>query len=425
MSLKAKLEAVIYAAEEPVTLAQLTALFADEAFAWREEKAAAASDESRQRAEDSADFVRELMADAPAAVELVDSARYAGGERGEELMGHLLVPDAVSEAGCEAVAASATAVGNERGQATAVDKEGPGNELPAKELTAEEAALEARRVERRREREAREILRGVLEELVQDYAASGRGIEIREIAGGYRMATKPELHDTVRAFIKGQKPPLKLSMPALETLAVIAYKQPVTAPEVGEIRGVDSAGVLGSLMSRKLIATAGRKQVIGRPMLYKTTKEFLLQFGLRDLHELPSMEEFEKLAALALSEEPIEVAADAAAGAANLEARELGDESGPVAQSGDLFEADSGDGEPGAGEDLIASAQVGSAEGVVAGGTADGEQLHSDQDFSESDSEPREDVREHEDVPTSFARPPAEAQAPVERQDAEEVEAKR
>jgi segregation and condensation protein B len=110
------------------------------------------------------------------------------------------------------------------------------------------------------------------------------------------VATKPEYHDAVRAFVKSLKPPMKLSLQALETLAVIAYKQPVTAPEVSEIRGVDSGGVLGSLVSRKLITTAGRKQVIGRPILYKTTKEFLLRFGLKDLSELPSMEEFEKMA---------------------------------------------------------------------------------------------------------------------------------
>jgi segregation and condensation protein B len=155
----------------------------------------------------------------------------------------------------------------------------------------------------------------VLDELVAEYADGERGIEIREIAGGYRMATKPEYHDAVRQFVRSLKPPMKLSMPALETLAVIAYKQPVTAPEVGEIRGVDSAGVLGSLISRKLITTAGRKPVVGRPILYKTTKEFLLRFGLKDVSELPSMEEFEKMAAIELSD--AEEAADEAAGAEN------------------------------------------------------------------------------------------------------------
>src|SRR6201992_490550 len=117
------------------------------------------------------------------------------------------------------------------------------------------------------------------------------------------MANKTGYHDAVRGFVKSLKPPMKLSLQALETLAVIAYKQPVTAPEVSEIRGVDSGGVLGSLVSRKLITTAGRKQVIGRPILYKTTKEFLLRFGLKDVNDLPSMEEFEKMAALELSED--------------------------------------------------------------------------------------------------------------------------
>jgi segregation and condensation protein B len=139
-------------------------------------------------------------------------------------------------------------------------------------------------------------LQPVLDELIADYINSERGMEIREIAGGYRMATKPEYHDAVRGFVKSLKPPMKLSLQALETLAVIAYKQPVTAPEVSEIRGVDSGGVLGGLISRKLITTAGRKPVIGRPILYKTTKEFLLRFGLKDVNDLPSMEEFEKMA---------------------------------------------------------------------------------------------------------------------------------
>ncbi len=147
-----------------------------------------------------------------------------------------------------------------------------------------------------KERRLREYFRRILDELVADYATSERGLEIREVAGGYRLATKPEYHDAVRGFVKSLKPPLKLSLQALETLAVVAYKQPVTAPEISEIRGVDSGGVLGSLMARKLITTAGRKQVIGRPILYKTTKDFLLRFGLKDIGELPSIEEFEKMA---------------------------------------------------------------------------------------------------------------------------------
>jgi len=145
--------------------------------------------------------------------------------------------------------------------------------------------------------EVKSRVRLALEELVVDYYAPDHGIEIRQVAGGYRMSTKPEHHDIVRAFAKSLKPPIRLSLPALETLAVIAYKQPVTVPEISEIRGVDSSGVIATLLDRKLITTAGRKAVIGRPILYKTTKEFLMRFGLKDVGELPSMEEFEKLVA--------------------------------------------------------------------------------------------------------------------------------
>jgi segregation and condensation protein B len=148
-------------------------------------------------------------------------------------------------------------------------------------------------------------------ELVGEYGSPDHGVEIREVAGGYRMSTKPEQHEVVRAFAKSLKPPVRLSLPALETLAVIAYKQPVTVPEINDIRGVDSGGVIGTLLDRKLITTAGRKQVIGRPILYKTTKEFLMRFGLKDVNELPSMEEFEKLVAQSFQEElvPAESAA--------------------------------------------------------------------------------------------------------------------
>ena len=145
--------------------------------------------------------------------------------------------------------------------------------------------------------EVKSRIRAALEELITDYSASSHGIEIRQVAGGYRMSTKPEQHDVVRTFAKSLKPPIRLSLPALETLAVIAYKQPVTVPEISEIRGVDSGGVIATLLDRKLITTAGRKAVIGRPILYKTSREFLLRFGLKDIGELPSMEEFEKLLA--------------------------------------------------------------------------------------------------------------------------------
>jgi len=158
--------------------------------------------------------------------------------------------------------------------------------------------------------EAKSRVRAALEELVSQYDGSDHGIEIRQVASGYRMSTKPEQHDVVRSFAKSLKPPIRLSLPALETLAVIAYKQPVTVPEISEIRGVDSAGVIATLLDRKLITTAGRKAVIGRPILYKTTKEFLLRFGLKDVSELPSMEEFEKLVAESFQSDLLPVEAE-------------------------------------------------------------------------------------------------------------------
>lgn len=139
--------------------------------------------------------------------------------------------------------------------------------------------------------------------LVEEYAAEDRGLSVREVAGGYKMSTKPEHHEAIRQFVRSLKPPLKLSLAALETLAVIAYKQPITSPEIMEIRGVQGGGVLKTLLDRKLITTAGRKAVIGKPILYKTTKDFLLQFGLKDLAELPSLKEFEELRRLALSDD--------------------------------------------------------------------------------------------------------------------------
>ncbi|HEV2620329.1 MAG TPA: SMC-Scp complex subunit ScpB, partial [Acidobacteriaceae bacterium] len=181
----------------------------------------------------------------------------------------------------------------------------PNSETEATAAQTEAAA--ATRAEKARAAKLRAYFRSVLDRLIADYAApeSDRGLEIREVAGGFRIATKPEYHDAVRGFVKSLKPPLKLSLQALETLAVVAYKQPVTSPEISEIRGVDSSGVLGSLIARKLITTAGRKQVIGRPILYKTTKEFLLKFGLKDVAELPSIEEFEKMAGQMAEQEEI------------------------------------------------------------------------------------------------------------------------
>ena len=144
----------------------------------------------------------------------------------------------------------------------------------------------------------RDRIARLLVQLSAEYEQPDRGLSIREVAGGYKLSTKPEHHDAVRRFVKNLKPALKLSLPALETLAVIGYKQPITAPEIMEIRGVQGAGVLKTLLDRKLIATAGRKNVVGKPILYKTTREFLVQFGLKDLAELPTLKEFQEIGRL-------------------------------------------------------------------------------------------------------------------------------
>ena len=162
-----------------------------------------------------------------------------------------------------------------------------------------------------------EVVKPILDELVAEYAKPEHGVTVREVAGGFKMATKPEHHEAIRTFVKNLKPPLKLSLAALETLAVVAYKQPITAPEIMEIRGVAGAGVLKTLLDRKLIATAGRKNIVGKPILYKTTKDFLVQFGLRDLAELPTLKEFEELGRLALSNDDDEPRAEEAAAPGN------------------------------------------------------------------------------------------------------------
>src|SRR3954470_21271916 len=214
MSIRGKLEAIIYAAEEPVSVDHLASLLKE------------------------AGLIPELMAPP--------------------------IGDESSRESQEGEAASAL------------------QESEPKDPKAEKAEIKAK-------------LRTLLDEMIAECASDDRGIELRQVAGGYRYSTKPEHHDVVRSFAKSLKPPVRLSLQALETLAVIAYKQPVTAPEISEIRGVDSSGVLATLIDRKLITTAGRKAVIGRPILYKTTKDFLMRFGLKDVQELPSMEEFEKM----------------------------------------------------------------------------------------------------------------------------------
>jgi segregation and condensation protein B len=230
MSLKAKLEALIYAAEEPITLDQLASLLKEDLLALK-----------------------------------TASAFGSSGENGESQ--------------------------------PAVSHDAPVEQDPG-------ATAASKRAQQKLEKaELRALLKPFLDALIAESAHEDRGIEVRQVAGGYRMSTKPEHHDVVRAFAKSLKPPIRLSLPALETLAVIAYKQPVTVPEIGEIRGVDASAVIGTLLDRKLVTTAGRKAVVGRPMLYKTSKDFLLRFGLKDLSELPSLEEFEKLAAAGMEED--------------------------------------------------------------------------------------------------------------------------
>ena len=231
MSIKAKLEAIIYAAEDPITLDQMASLLKDDLMA--------------------------LKTALPPVEQQSGAESQSQPEQAEDHLG-------------------------------AVEESAP----PAKKTKEKSEKVELRG-----------MLKPYLDELIADYANPEHGIEIREVASGYRMSTKPEHHDVVRAFSKSLKPPIRLSLQALETLAVIAYKQPVTVPEISDIRGVDAAGVIGTLLERKLITTAGRKAVVGRPMLYKTTKDFLMRFGLRDLTELPSLEEFEKLAAGELQDE--------------------------------------------------------------------------------------------------------------------------
>jgi segregation and condensation protein B len=283
MSLKAKIEAVIYASEEPVTLMQLVGLLGEEAQA-ELDRAAGAQQTLLQEAELEAAETEPVLGPDFDSVGGDGDAAVVDPTRGDEAAGNGAPEVVVDEP--EAVVGTPEAVVDER-------------EIVVGELEAvadEDAAAAVAKAERARVTKLRAYFRSVLDRLVAEYAGEDRGLEIREVAGGFRFATKPEYHDAVRGFVKSLKPPLKLTLQALETLAVVAYKQPVTAPEISEIRGVDSSGVLGSLITRKLITTAGRKQVIGRPILYKTTKEFLLKFGLKDVAELPSIEEFEKMA---------------------------------------------------------------------------------------------------------------------------------
>src|SRR5271166_5311983 len=250
MSVKARVEAIIYATEEPVTLNQLASLLKEAVLA-------------ELRAEEEARLaLNETVSDGKPAIE--DDATSS------DEMGSV----------AEVPADAKSSLDHSEGEL-----------VPTENLTNQQQNERDKQDLKR----VKECLGQILEELTAEYSGPNRGMEIRQLAGGYRMNTKPEHHDVVVNFAKSLKPPVRLSLQALETLAVIAYKQPVTVPEISEIRGVDSSGVIATLLDRKLITTSGRKQVIGRPILYKTTKEFLLRFGLNNVAELPSMEEFEKL----------------------------------------------------------------------------------------------------------------------------------
>jgi segregation and condensation protein B len=300
MSLKAKIEAVIYASEEPVTLAQLTGLLGHEAQAELDHLDAAQQSLTLEEEPADPDALNdEVLSESEAehAAALDHALHVAAAE--EAAHARAVHQHAIADA--EAMRTSDTL--DPEPEAPAAETE-QGGAAPQEEPAEKKAARESKE-DKEKARRLREYFRTILDQLIADYATGDRGLEIREVAGGYRLATKPEYHDAVRGFVKSLKPPLKLSLQALETLAVVAYKQPVTAPEISEIRGVDSGGVLGSLMTRKLVTTAGRKQVIGRPILYKTTKDFLLRFGLKDINELPSIEEFEKMAGELAEQEEI------------------------------------------------------------------------------------------------------------------------
>jgi segregation and condensation protein B len=326
MSIKAKLEAIIYAAEEPVTLEQIVLLVRD---AVAQEIAAERAREATEAETNSASETSSETGLSPQEAARMEAGAESATEEWpvpepapiEAPAGEPPADKTASQSESDEETATIEAVELPEGSApvektvAALQTEGapPEPAAPVESVASDSAEAIRDAVESENanvltasdpptpsDQEIRAYVREALGSLVADYASAERGMEIRQVAGGYRMATKPEHHDMVRAYAKSLKPPIKLSLAALETLAVIAYKQPVTAPEITEIRGVDCGGVLGTLLQRKLITTAGRKAVIGRPMLYKTTKEFLLRFGLKDVNELPSIEEFEKLAQEAL-----------------------------------------------------------------------------------------------------------------------------
>ena len=345
MSLKAKIEAIIYAAEEPITLEQISLLLKDIVLA---ELASTRENLAIEQADSAAEAAASEAASSDATVSEIGSAagselRPDSGAESDSELGVGLGSELSSEPSSELSSGPDSELSSGENSELSSDSSYEAGELslelaespelspeagplmpseePAPTASSEESAqpliaddtagsaalstpesTSRKRQPKKSEQEiaddkaVRARVRQILIELITDYSGEDRGMEIRQVAGGFRMATKPEHHDVVRAFAKSLKPPIRLSLAALETLAVIAYKQPITGPEIADIRGVESASVLGTLLDRKLITTAGRKQVIGRPMQYKTSKDFLLRFGLNDVNELPSMEEFSQLA---------------------------------------------------------------------------------------------------------------------------------
>jgi len=345
MSLKAKVEAIIYAAEEPITLEQISVLLKDVVLA---ELASSRENLAIEEADSAAEAASEAQASEEAKSESADQESELLPELGMDSAveafpeaGPLMPPETAETQSGETQAEAGEASGAdeartadeawaEDGGAVSAEESASAEASDVAEVAASGVASEVAEVvaasaavaapesgarKRQPKKTEQEIaddkavrarVRELLIELVRDYTSEDRGMEIRQVAGGFRMATKPEHHDVVRAFAKSLKPPIRLSLAALETLAVVAYKQPITGPEISEIRGVESASVLGTLLDRKLITTAGRKQVIGRPMQYKTSKDFLLRFGLNDVNELPSMEEFSQLASDGIEIAPAE-----------------------------------------------------------------------------------------------------------------------
>jgi segregation and condensation protein B len=405
MSLKAKLEAVIYAAEEPVTLAQLAALFAADALEWKATQETAPATTAATQAVQANEPLPQLGE----AFDYLELQQATEGSTETPEAPLETVPDEARDEAAGEVAREADGpeVSADTSTEPRLETAGEAGTDTASE-SAPDSEAEEKRLARVRDREVRTVLRGLLDELMATYASDDRGIEIKEIAGGYRMATKPECHDAARMFVKSLKPALKLSLPALETLAVIAYKQPVTAPEVNEIRGVDSSGVFGSLLARKLIATAGRKQVIGRPILYKTTKEFLLRFGLKDVAELPSMEEFEKMAEL------------------EFEAEAGGEENAISSQDDDLslesLDVDEYGDEPA--DEAAANAEQETHEdtrrqGVETAAMADSEKAPATQEADNMETVPGDPAKRAEPTPTEAA--PAATSSPQEQAETETV----